>query len=155
MGVLSLIKRFLITEGVVSENILSVRNQRLWVSIFFLDPVPATIQIPISMATVTVGNNISVSCVTSGNPVPRISWCKQEDGRCVNITCSSCACGYSTQLNGSTLTLVLQNTTSCHSGTYICMANNSYGAAATGQVVINVASRFKDPNSKCPSPERE
>ena len=84
---------------------------------------------------VTEGNNVTLSCNASGNPVPTISWTRNGSvltGSVPRIT-------FGTESRELTITTI--NT--ADSGEYQCVANNSVGNDTSDAATIDVQCKYK------------
>ena len=92
---------------------------------FFADKPKATLH-P-ETQTKTEGDNVTLSCVADGNPVPTISWTK--DGSSIDTSNNS-----KISFSANKTQLSITNVKRTYSGEYRCVAKNSLG-----NVTSNVA----------------
>nr|CAB3260962.1 uncharacterized protein LOC100176485 [Phallusia mammillata] len=81
---------------------------------------------PVSQVRVATGNDVTLTCQASGNPVPAITWYKngfpltQQSG--VEVT-------YASDSETLTSTLAIRDASASHTGLYLCRAVNPHGFA--------------------------
>ena len=95
---------------------------------YFLITVAPNITTHPQNATVTEGENVTLSCDASGNPTPTISWTK--DGSAVNSPRVSLSPDYKQ--------LTITNVNKADSGQYRCVANNSNGTVTSNAATLDI-----------------
>ena len=84
---------------------------------------------------VTVGDNVTLSCNASGNPVPTITWTRNGSV----LTSSVLRISFGAESRELTITTI--NT--ADSGEYQCVANNSEGNDTSDAATIDVQCKYK------------
>ena len=86
----------------------------------------------------TEGNNVTLSCDASGNPVPTFSW--TTGGTPVNTTANP-----RISFSSDNKQLTITNVNRSDSGQYRCVANNSIGDAVTSNAVtLDVQCKYSE-----------
>ena len=83
--------------------------------------------------TKTEGDNLTLSCNTTGNPIAKISWTR--NGTAVN---SSGRISFS----ADNKQLTIMNVSRTDSGEYRCVARNSLGNATSNVATLNVQCKY-------------
>ena len=100
-------------------------RKRFITSIYLCFPVPPKLTIaPVRKVQLTIGQNYTLNCTTTGDPQPSIIWTR--DGVPVN------------QFNGTGYQLRLFNVKREDAGSYRCTASNGYGSDATSVSIVSV-----------------
>ena len=81
--------------------------------------------------TTTEGNNLTLSCDATGNPVPTISWTK--DGSAVDTSNNS-----RISLSDDNKQLTIMNVKRTDSGKYRCTAKNNIGTDTSNATAVDV-----------------
>ena len=107
----------------------------LWNIDLFLIIVAPLITTQPQGGPVTEGNNVTLSCNASGNPVPTITWTRNGSV----VTSSVARISFGAESRELTITTI--NT--ADSGEYRCVANNSVGNDTSDAATIDVQCKYK------------
>jgi hypothetical protein len=81
-----------------------------------------------------IGDQVTLRCAVTGNPVPKVTWRKD------NLLIDGTQAKYRIKLDQSLQVITLHKT---DSGVYLCTADNNVGQALTNQIKLDVVGKLR------------